>query len=519
MEYRPSHEYATMPAETPVLIAGAGPAGLATAITLSRHGIASVVVERRNRRGAHPRATGISTRSMELLRSWGLESAATAGGVDVEWTGRATESLATVARGRSFPLGMPTRSEAAAISPTAPACIPQDHLEPVLTRELHRLGRSRLVTGAEVLDVEEVGDEAHVRVRDIARGTVRTVAARWVVAADGMRSRIRTGLGIGAPGVDGLDDRISVLFRAPLWRLVERHRHGLYMITHPEAAGALLPAGRADRWIYARSFDPRADGPDDHGPERLTRLIRRAAGDPGLEPRVQNVGAVTFGAHLAERFRAGRVLLAGDAAHRVTPRGGTGLNSALKDGFDLGWKLAWVLTGWAPEDLIDTYEAERRPAVAHNLERSIDPEGSIREPGAEIAADLGGRVRHAWTGPAGARRSTVDLLGLGLTLFAAPAAPERLRGVPARPPRAPVPGAGRAGRAGGDPGGPAGDAGGARSPRRSRAWPGCRRHAPGPPRRPAHGAAVGPGGGAARFGPGRRLAVSPEEVGPLVEAG
>lgn len=434
MDYRLSHEYDTMPDETPVLIAGAGPAGLATAITLARQGIESVVVERRRGRGTHPRATGISTRSMEMLRAWGLETAALAGGVEVEWVGRAGESLAAMDRGTSFPLGMPTRAEAAAISPAAPACIPQDHLEPVLARELRRLGRCRLITGAEVVDVEDAGDAARVRVCDSARGTVRTVTARWVVAADGMRSRIRSSLGIAAPGVDGLDHRLSALFRAPLWRLAGRHRHGLYTITHPEAEGTLLPAGRGDRWIYAVSFDPGAEGVADFSPERLTWLLRRAAGDPGLEPRFESVAAVTFGAHLADRFRAGRILLAGDAAHRVTPRGGTGLNSALKGGIDVGWKLAWILSGWAPEALIDTYESERRPAVEHNLQRSIDPEGSIREPAAEIAADLGGRVRHAWVRTGGGRRSTVDLLGPGLTLFAGPGAPERLEGIPAGPP-------------------------------------------------------------------------------------
>src|SRR3954454_6238353 len=201
MEYRLSHEYGTMPGETPVLIAGAGPAGLATAITLARQGIESLVIERRVRPGAHPRATGISTRSMELLRAWGLEAAATAGGVDVEWVGRASETLASVDRGVSLPLGMPTRAEAAEISPCAPACIPQDHLEPVLAREARRLG-SRVGRGGEGVGLEDEGDVVRVRVRDAARGTVRVVTARWVVAADGMRSGIREALGIAAPGVD-----------------------------------------------------------------------------------------------------------------------------------------------------------------------------------------------------------------------------------------------------------------------------------------------------------------------------
>jgi hypothetical protein len=111
------------------------------------------------------------------------------------------------------------------------------------------------------------------------------------------------------------------------------------------------------------------------------------------------------------------VFLAGDAAHRVTPRGGTGMNTAMAGGFDIGWKLAWVLRGWADPALLDTYERERRPFVEHNLARSIDPTGSRRSVLPELQVDLGGRVPHAWVG--GTERSTVDLVTDGLTLFTA----------------------------------------------------------------------------------------------------
>ena len=112
------------------------------------------------------------------------------------------------------------------------------------------------------------------------------------------------------------------------------------------------------------------------------------------------------------------MFLAGDAAHRVTPRGGTGMNTAIADGYDLGWKLAWVLRGWAGPQLLDSYEAGRRPVAEHNVARSADPSGSRRRVDQELPADLGGRIPHLWLPPA--RISTLDLLEPGLTLFTGP---------------------------------------------------------------------------------------------------
>ena len=96
------------------------------------------------------------------------------------------------------------------------------------------------------------------------------------------------------------------------------------------------------------------------------------------------------------------------------------MNTAMHDGYDLGWKLASVLRGWADAELLDSYERERRPVAEHNVARSADPGGTDREAGHELQADLGGRIGHAWTAGAGDRVSTLDLLGPGLTLFAGP---------------------------------------------------------------------------------------------------
>ncbi len=127
---------------TQVLIAGAGPAGLTAAIALGRQGVDTLVVERKRELSSLPRATVISTRSMELLRSWGLEQDILAGAIDVEWRMWSCESLALASAGKGVPVGLPTREQSAVVSPAAPECVPQDHTERVLLSTRVRSARS-----------------------------------------------------------------------------------------------------------------------------------------------------------------------------------------------------------------------------------------------------------------------------------------------------------------------------------------------------------------------------------------
>ena len=419
-----SDEMRIMPVEeAPVVIAGAGPAGLAAAISLARLGVETMLVERRPELSSLPRATAVSLRCMELFRSWGVEDAVRAGGVEVEWRGWQSETLASVGEGSMWPVGLPTREQAAAISPTAPACVPQDHLEPVLLEHLRSLGGARILLHTAVVGVNALPEGVEVVLRDVAGGDARTVRARYLVAADGARSRIRTALGIAMRGTDELGHAVSAVFRAPLWRVVGEHRYGIYDVTHPDGGGIFLPAGRGDRWGYGTWAEPHEF--DDYTPERFVRRIRAGAGVRDLEVAIERTGSFSFAAQLADRFRAGDVFLTGDAAHRVTPRGGTGMNTAIRSGHDLGWKLGWVLRGWAGPELLDSYEAERRPVAAHNVARSADPDGSTRETADELHVDLGGRIPHVWVGSGERRVSTLDLLGPGLTLFTGPGGPPR----------------------------------------------------------------------------------------------
>jgi putative polyketide hydroxylase len=406
--------------EVPVLVVGAGPAGLTAAATLAQHGVEALLVERRSRLSDLPRATYVSTGSMELLRSWGLEREVRAGAIDVDWRGWMGETL--VSDGVLIPLGVPSREQTAVVSPTGPVCLPQDDLEPILLRHVRRLGKTRVELGTELVGLEPRNDGVEAVLRGSDSGS-RRVRARHAVGADGAHSAVRAALGIAMRGPGHLLDAVSALFHAPLWELLGDRRHVIYPVSHPEAGdGTFVPSGRGDRWIYGVRGEPGTLGAGAHDTGAMTRLIRIGAGVPDLELRIERIGAFTFTADLAERFRDGGAFLVGDAAHRVSPRGGTGMNTAIRDGHDLGWKLAWVHLGWGGAELLDSYEAERRPVAEHNVARSADPNGSLREVEEELHVDLGGRIPHVWVETDEGRRSTLDLLGSGFTLFTGPEA-------------------------------------------------------------------------------------------------
>ena len=329
-------------------------------------------------------------------------------------------TAARAAEGVAHDVGIPTLAQSAVVSPTAPACVAQDHLENVLLDLLSSLPTATVLRGVEAVSVEVADDGVVVGLRETGTGREWEVAAGHLVAADGARSTVRSLLGIDMVGPASLFTSVSVEFRAPLWEVLGDHRHLVYTVTDPDSSGVLLPAGQGDRWLFGLETTA-MDAPEVAAdPERLRRRIERASGVPDLPVRIERFRPYAAGAQLATTFGRGRALLVGDAAHRVTPRGGTGLNIAVGDGIDLGWKLAWVLRGWAPDSLLATYEQERRAAVTHNVLRSADPLGSRRPALSEMQVDLGGRLPHAWVDDG---RSVLDLVGPGMTLLVAGRSP------------------------------------------------------------------------------------------------
>ena len=405
-------------AQAPVLIVGAGPAGLVAGITLTRYGIRTLLVEKRLELSTLAKAQVISTRTMEILRAWGLEDAVRAGAADVEPCGWVTYTLAA-GEGAVVPSGHPTIAQAALISPTRPAWAPQDHLEPILLDYLRSSPLADVRFGCELVSLRQSDEAAHAVLLAHATGHTWETQAPFALGADGAHSAVRERLGIAMLGPDDLAEFHNVTFTAPLNAVVSAHQHryGLNLITHPEAAGVLTPDGPHDRWRYTREWRPGQARLVELPETDLARMIATAAGTPDLEPRIERVGAFMFAAQIAERYRERRAFLMGDAAHRMTPRGGTGMNTAIHDAYDLGWKVAWVLRGWAESSLLDTYEAERRPVGLNNVARSRNPNGAQREYDEAAPWDLNGRITHHWLEREQRQISTLDLLGQGLTLL------------------------------------------------------------------------------------------------------
>jgi 2-polyprenyl-6-methoxyphenol hydroxylase-like FAD-dependent oxidoreductase len=417
-----------------ILVIGAGPAGLTTAITAARNGARVLLVERHPGTSIHPRATAIRTRTMEIFRSWGIDRRIRARAIPV----RPELSISRTLREAppvGVSMGYPTDPrDVLARSPTPPVCAPQDQIEPVLAEHLRACG-GELRFGVELTELVDHGDHVEALLSAGRDGHTIRVHARFVVGADGPRGDVRRALGIGHTRLGVLGEFVNVVFRADLDPIVAERRSVLHWIEHPDAEGMMLPTGPA-RWGYIRQWHPEhGEAAADLTPERCATLIRTAVGEPDLDLQIAARLPFTMAADLADTFRVGNGFLVGDAAHRMTPVGGHGLNTAVHAAHNLGWKLAWVARGRAGDALLDSYQAERRPIAEHNARISLRITPSAAD---ALAADLdvgydapvpgpagadpttarpGARAPHAWVTLNGHRHGLLDLFDGHLTLL------------------------------------------------------------------------------------------------------
>ncbi|MBK3547644.1 MULTISPECIES: FAD-dependent monooxygenase [unclassified Streptomyces] len=369
---------------TDVLIVGAGPTGLVLACDLARRGAAVRIVDRSPVPPRTSRAKGPNARSLEILDDLGVAEEVLAAG---------SAPLPMLKYRDRLPVAETDPWADSAPSPDAPydrgRLIAQWRLEEILRDRLAGYG-VRVELGREVTGLAEGPGGRHV---DVAFAEGRTERARYVVGCDGAHSSVRKLLGIGFEGTTA-EDQVMVCGDVDLADgALDRTRWHQWFDEDGAVMLCPIPGTRTGWWFQAgperdgrgRPLAPTADG--------FRRLLARHTALPGRAlTRAELLSTYRVNVRMADRFRAGRVLLAGDAAHVHAVAGGLGMNTGIQDAFNLGWKLGLVLAGHAGPELLDTYEEERLPVAARTLdltsERLRATLEAIRRPGGGLDAAI-----------------------------------------------------------------------------------------------------------------------------------
>ena len=380
-----------------VLIAGAGPVGLAAAIELGQRGIRCLVVERNDRVGYSPRAKTTNVRSREHLRRWGIADALRAASpIPPDYPSNVVFATRMngpeLARFGNALNGSRARND---LYSEEAQWVPQYVLEEVLRQHAASLPGVEIRFNTELISFADDGRSVLARLKDVASGAEREVSSAYLIGADGARSSVREAIGARMEGEGAFSRNYNIIFRAPA--LASRHGHGpaiMYWMVNEEVPSLLGPMDSEGLWFFmatklANDVDPASVDP--------VELIRRGTGLADLE--IEIVGRDPWVAHrlVADRYEKGRVFLAGDACHLHPPFGGFGMNMGIGDAVDLGWKLAAVLQGWGGPELLASYAAERRKVHERTIAEAVINYGAVGNqlvrPGLEAPGPLGDATR------------------------------------------------------------------------------------------------------------------------------
>ena len=356
-----------------VLIVGAGPVGQLAALLLSHHGIGSVLIDKRQASLSAPKAHAINARTLEICDSIGISASrlrqlgahANDGG-DVRFVGTLT--------GPEFGALPYERQDAAAFesTPFPLSNIPQPLFEKELAAHVQSNPRIDFQRGIECTALQDLGDKVDATLVKLESGEQHLESFDYVIAADGAGSNIRRGLDIKMEGPETLAEYLMIHFSADLRPLTEGRRGVLYFLFEPGVNGVLIAYDHAKTWVLMHQWNPELEKREDYDEARCLALVENAIGQPLPEAKIENISPWTMTAQVARQYSKGRIFLAGDAAHRIPPAGGLGINSGAGDVQNLAWKLAAVLRGEAAESLLETYEVERQPVARNNNEQSLN---------------------------------------------------------------------------------------------------------------------------------------------------
>ena len=363
----------TLPLNADIVIAGAGPVGLALALDLGRQGVRVIVLDAETGGpDARPnkRANAINTRAMEYMRRLGISPQIHA------FVAKEPHLVRDVAFATSLTGYELTRFVDAfesspeppepGLSPEEYLRIDQDEIAIIMRREIAKLATVEIREGWRLTDLTNGKDRVTVAAENVVSGDHATLAASYLIGADGGSSTVRKQAGIGFDGEGGRGNNVNITFVSPEIDAVNRHAEAaMYWIVNPRLNG--FAGGNFRTWrltLFAVSEDEEARIRENPQP-----YIDELAGRP-VAARVLSIDRWTAHHLVARSYRAGRVFIAGDAAHLHPPTGGLGMNTGLGDASNLGWKLGAVLRDWAGPALLDSYDAERRPHGARVVAQS-----------------------------------------------------------------------------------------------------------------------------------------------------
>ncbi|MEE4495780.1 FAD-dependent oxidoreductase [Streptomyces sp. BE230] len=381
--------------QVPVLIVGGSLVGLSASLFLGRLGVEHLLVEKHAATSTHPRGRGNNVRTMEIFRRAGVEpqiraaasvlaenhgilQAGSLTGDDQEWLFKEIDPGGALAR----------------FSPSGWCLCSQNDLEPVLLDRAREQGGD-LRFSTELMSFEPDGSGVTAALKNRQTGEHTTVRADYLIAADGPRSPVREQLRIGRSGAGDLFHNVSITFRSRrLAEVLGDRRFIVCYLTNPEADGALLPVDNEREWVFHAPWQPdRGETLEDFTDERCAAHIRKAVGAPEIDVEITGKAPWHAAERVADRYARGRVFLAGDSAHEMSPTGAFGSNTGIQDAHNLAWKLAAVLRGEAGPGLLDTYEAERRPVARATSERASARSGEHSHPGYAAPPTVGGGKR------------------------------------------------------------------------------------------------------------------------------
>jgi 2-polyprenyl-6-methoxyphenol hydroxylase-like FAD-dependent oxidoreductase len=449
----------------PVLIVGAGAAGLTMSALLAKHEIPSLVVEKRREVFLYPKARNLSFRSLEILRGLGI-----------------ADDVHAVAEGISSMVVKPTLGSAeqrqaldldtifgglSELSPEPPAqYCPQSSLEPMLLAYTRQRGNEARY-GTELTSFEQDDSGVTAVLRDVNSEELETLRADYLVAADGVHSSVRQTLGVSTSGYGALPIYVVfIYFRAPWRQIVGDLADGdAIQVENVDVNGIFLVVTGDLGMFISTYFPDKGETAAQFTPQRCRELIVKAVGQDFEDTDVQIVEVAAWQPHeqVANQFQCGRVFLVGDSAHTMPPFKAGGANAAIQSAHNLAWKLAAVVKGMAEPSLLATYHDERHPVGSFSARQSLTgppvaflgldrqtPELPVddevpmfnllvgyqyrsaavltgdrasTDPNAvllvdELRGQPGTRVPHAWVRRDGRRVSTLDLLGPGFTVLA-----------------------------------------------------------------------------------------------------